>query len=561
MHCYLIIIYFLRGLFMVCYNAQTIFQVFRAIVHRFRYHPSDKAVLLTAGININTEISFIFNYIIKHKNYLTTIRKAPYDTIDAMEKIICDQMNEKFSSAGINLSEITEYYVTGYTNDFAAYLCKNEIKHHFMEDANGTLTKWELNQARAFEDISPVYKQLRDKYGLYGGVNDYIINKYCLLSANIKNNPEWQDDKAVNFNTAEEAKKLSAEEKDLICRLFQIDNIFQGEYLLLTEWFFDGKSQKSEDELIPLRYQLLLDYCFPGEEGIKPVVKPHPADPIDYNKYLPYCTILEKNFPSELFSVVNDKKFKRIMGISSTSLLSLTDITDELLQPGKSFIWNYRLLNSVIICLAIIEELNLGSGKIYHFAGLSDLLKFVMQYVLPSFSEYAEEWVRPNAIKKNGLYIINDFEKDAQKFGTEHLISNLLDLDDESIVFFLTSEHRYIFYDYKNPFLLPFIIPVEIKKAAMRRDTLLNANSEYLFIFSKNKKIRERIKRFKYRRELLHTGIAIQVDTYNEMRAHEILDRVISLKNPLRSLTDYVYSLEDRIKRLELIWKQNKFID
>jgi len=115
---------------------------------------------------------------------------------------------------------------------------------------------------------------------------------------------------------------------------------------------------------------------------------------------------------------------------------------------------------------------------------------------------------------------------------TDKIIDNIFVLGEYSVVFFLDSQRRYLFCELEQSQLMPYIVPVVIKKSPLRTDIISNLSDERVFVYCKNNKIREKIKNFKFEKTLLHTGIKLSVKPLTETEKEKIMQNISYLKNP-----------------------------
>ncbi|PKH58253.1 hypothetical protein CXF83_02165 [Shewanella sp. Choline-02u-19] len=75
-------------------------------------------------------------------------------------------------------------------------------------------------------------------------------------------------------------------------------------------------------------YKMLIEEL--GMDELKLVIKPHPRETTDYNKYFPDSVILNSSFPSELITMLN-VRVHRVVSLNSTACSCFGNYSDEVI--------------------------------------------------------------------------------------------------------------------------------------------------------------------------------------------------------------------------------------
>lgn len=136
--------------------------------------------------------------------------------------------------------------------------------------------------------------------------------------------------KAVRINPAELWKSKTDEEQLILSEIFsfpyaEIENLVGEEknILLLTEPYtkMKGRHSISIEKQISLMKEVLSLY-----DSKKVIIKPHPSDDVDYEKYFPECSIIGKNFPIQMIKWAGIELDKIVMTGKHTCMYALRDI-------------------------------------------------------------------------------------------------------------------------------------------------------------------------------------------------------------------------------------------
>lgn len=136
--------------------------------------------------------------------------------------------------------------------------------------------------------------------------------------------------KVVKIEPVNLWKSKNDEEKMILSDIFsfpyaEIDNLVREgkNILLLTEPYtkMKGRHSISVEKQISLMEEVLSFY-----DSKKVIIKPHPSDDVDYKKYFPECSIIDKYFPIQMIKWAGIELDKIVMTGKHTCMYALRDV-------------------------------------------------------------------------------------------------------------------------------------------------------------------------------------------------------------------------------------------
>jgi|GEM_PF-766067 len=129
-------------------------------------------------------------------------------------------------------------------------------------------------------------------------------------------------DKAIQLNIEELQKNLNKEQKAILLDIFfsnKLDIENKKNILILTQPFSEDNCI-SEVEKIKMYSTIIERYI----NDYNVYIKPHPREITDYIKVIPHNIIeIERNFPIELFNIVPNLDFNKVITINSSAINNL----------------------------------------------------------------------------------------------------------------------------------------------------------------------------------------------------------------------------------------------
>lgn len=297
-------------------------------------------------------IAFYNNKSILEKNILNKLRKSEIfkeiiilDYSEEAKKIYKSRnayikkllfILKKNKEFNLNLEKYMNIYL--YNDDWliGRIINMRKIKYHLLEDGTNNLR----------DNIDFIEYKVQGRMTLF--IKRNILHFYkpgkskniIDIEVNDINGVDISDKKIIQNNKEKMFKELSLEEKKKITDIFCVDielNKFSGYTLILTQPFDeDGVLNITEKEKINI-YKTIIDlYC----KNEKVVIKPHPREETNYNKYIK-CDVIKKEFPIEILNFDERLKFKKVITISSTAI-ELVNYADEKIKLGWEWLEEYK---------------------------------------------------------------------------------------------------------------------------------------------------------------------------------------------------------------------------
>ncbi len=220
------------------------------------------------------------------------------------ESIFC---NTKFLDAGCSFSVLEDGVST------------------YMEHAEAERF-WKKNQ---MPTVSPKY--------LPGGWSDAVENIFITGRKKI---PLGLEEKIQMIDLVDLWSRCSEEKKKEILYIFQFDldrwvNLIENgrDIVLLT-------TNPNVDGMTLEKWQLLYKEIMSHYDSKKVIIKPHPIDPIEYERLFPGCPVIRNVFPFEICRFIQ-LPIKKVVGVKSTALYGIwpedmvDDYTDEFYRINR----------------------------------------------------------------------------------------------------------------------------------------------------------------------------------------------------------------------------------
>lgn len=216
-----------------------------------------------------------------------------------------------YKKCDFNFSNFENIFMFNDLDIMGKIINRKKIKYYLIEDG---LDCFEKNAY--YSQKSKIYKLI--KKILYGyselGESKNIIsievNSKEKLSNHAKNFIEYPKKKLF--------ESLSQEGKKEIINIF-LPNLnskeLKGASLLITQPLYIDNLLKTEKDQINIYKYITKKYL----QDQKIIIKVHPRDTINYQKYFKNSIVLDTPFPIEILNFVEELKFKKVISISSTS--------------------------------------------------------------------------------------------------------------------------------------------------------------------------------------------------------------------------------------------------
>lgn len=172
----------------------------------------------------------------------------------------------------------------------------------------------------------------RPASGKYWGTNDLCINRW-ITSIDDVSSPYLKGKKITLLDYAKMWKSSSALKKIMLKKIYSLnDDIIKAlenaEVILFTQPFMTDCGL-SEQEQYCLYRDAIREY-----RGETILIKPHPRDKFDYDRYFPDCVILHTYAPQQLLNAIGCSP-KVVITVCSTAVSEMPDSTDKIFLGTK----------------------------------------------------------------------------------------------------------------------------------------------------------------------------------------------------------------------------------
>lgn len=316
---------------MILYHVISFFQLYSAVVHKYTFHKNSEAVLILP--DFIKEKQFQENVL---HDIFSNVYYFPYLQLPHIPRKLKKNVQVLYDKyIGEDIKQFTEINVFGAHFYFSYYLILKKKHFNFFEDGTGIYTDWQRIYKNLYIKF-PAHAKFAKRQHLFDGENKYINNRY--LNLNKQLNPKKLidiDENMRHYDAITCYMELISVEQKSILNLFGIDHKMkfnENTTILLTEHLFNlCNISKEEQELM---YRLIVGYFVDKDEYL--IIKNHPDDTIDYNKHIKISDTLNKNFPVELMASEGHNEIRKIITISSTSILNF-DNTARKLSMGANY--------------------------------------------------------------------------------------------------------------------------------------------------------------------------------------------------------------------------------
>ena len=419
------------------------------------------------------------------------------------------------------------------------YLLKKRIPFNYFEDACGM-----LSQPERFAEIVKGFNMsnfviAQHLQGL--GNSPVIVKKF----ADIENQqPGFYDEKAEDFCISRLLNVVNEKDLEDIKWFFhchKLPAVYEKPSVLFMTQFLKTLQTKTiiEQEYLSAA---LIDY-FAKDCNI--VVKPHPKDKwINYYKLLPGCTVLPGDVPSELIGLCVNENFDIGLTASSTSIGGIKKCVGRTVSFSTSIETNYMFLHRLYTAASLMHTLFNGD---YTYFGQDVCLDQINQMLLTVGEQGMD--VKPYDPPFDGTkrcVLVDDLHPDNSQ--SSHKIMDMLQsFNSGDVAIFLNTQNGYGFYRYADFDVFDDIVPVVISKKIIRQMNFTDEEDEIIYVYTKNKAIKEAVMNFSEQKELQYTGIKIGIN-HNitaDVKLKVLEGKLEAMKKRLSELMQAVYNAQN----------------
>lgn len=212
-----------------------------------------------------------------------------------------------------------------------------------------TLHEDSLNSYEHIRENRPNYAYIFDEEARasHKGVIPFGYSAYCdKVEVNEIEKLQIPLNKVVVQSRKELENTLSVKQKQQIFLTFlsskATTRVNANSILLLTEPFAITNRLPDENTQVKLYSDILEEYC--PEHQV--YIKAHPRDSVDYKKYFPWATIIEKNIPIEILNFDEDFSVSKAITVTSSAVHGIARAREKI-YLGPEFLRKYQKINEV----------------------------------------------------------------------------------------------------------------------------------------------------------------------------------------------------------------------
>lgn len=402
-----------------------------------------------------------------------------------------------------DLKQYEEIYLWAPQYSLGVYMAEKKLPFVYCEDAAGILSRPEILEAIVRKTDPKVYEHNR-VLGLYSGRIDCVTKRLCNVKAQAEGFRQTED--ILDFDVVEEMMKLPEQTlRDIIAFFMPVHRIHveKDSVLLLTQHFVNLLVMEFEEQA--LVYQLVADYFFPDR---KLIFKPHPDDVMYYTKLFGDAQVIREKFPSEFMPFILDNQPQCVATISSTSIYNLRGHYPQVFELDTRYEKDFLMTHRYDAAVRLAQRLGLDIACI----GANDVLA---RRLCETMGDGAPAVLPVDQTDDPCLYLVDDMTESGEA-GRREILNRLLALDNRSCVVFINSREDYCWYSYEHKDLWAHIIPVALKKSAIREqneDFYAPMEDEVLYAYSKNEELLTMIRETDMKKDLPHVGICVEKET------------------------------------------------
>ncbi len=248
--------------------------------------------------------------------------KNKFDYLFNLHRKNAEKIEEQLDFSFYDYDEINVYHDDIWA---ARYFKDRRIKYRLCEDA---LDSFKSLSHSPFAFMLPRFtlKSYIDKVFHFGYAFCGSDNCTVCVEVNEANGVELKGsirNKIVEYPRADLFKDLSVEDKLILSDIFLCHNLVtipENAVLLLTQPLFVDGIVSTQEEQMNI-FSRAINNAIDSNQQL--VVKPHPRDILSYEEKFPDALILDKNMPVEMFAILAEYNFAKIITYNSTALKSL----------------------------------------------------------------------------------------------------------------------------------------------------------------------------------------------------------------------------------------------
>jgi len=278
-------------------------------------------------------------------------------------------------------------------------------------------------------------------------------------------------------------------------------------------------------------YAVICDYFYNNQYLL--VCKSHPHIKLDNNFFNKDCLInIDDEMPIEFLRFVPNIKIQEVLAVETTATGKIKDLIKTDKSLGTSFLSAFHYIDKLYVIQKIISE-HIENNTVFYY-GIPE--KTCLHLYDCNFQDHKKckfvELKNLSAFENADCYIVNNSQEEFDKPQLSKLLKNT---SAESIVFFIDT-----LPDYEQLDDLDNIVPLLIKRIPKNKDFWGETIDQIVYVFSKNRYIRETLKAFAFTKHLPFTEMELLVSLVSKDQIDFDLKRSAVMGNivPVRGTTE-----------------------
>lgn len=506
---------------MILYYMEHPSQLFKILIHKIDKHADEKAVFLICDVSYDSEPIKVLKSVGKKSFNIEKIIKFPHAfnwltaaNNEELINVICRKCDDLFKKNSVNISSANKIYISRDSGVcFENYCMINECHYNFYETICNTLLKHVGNNScihmhKLFNFL------LENKNGL--NCVDTVLTTVKNAKKEMFKSWEYYD-----FMTA--FRNFSDCIKESVYNIFEanviINKIIERSYSKSTIFgpnsSYDVCVMKnlSMDEAY-LANELLLDYYFYNDDI---VLKAHPLFDIQLKTDEGYVPSISSDISIEMLKTVRNFKVKKFVTVASSAADEIEGYADEVIRMGWAYNSFFQYLHKYCSVLDLLYKY-VGGHFSFEYSGKgSEQLQKLIKYRYKDLIEFNNFNLRNLNNVANDIILVEELNWDEISNNSDILLDALCKLAYNKIICFIPNDTNLTFVDYKHAVLLQYVIPICISKNARREGVHSDISPEYVYIFCKNKQIREKLCGIRFTNKLRYSGIDLNIGCANDL--------------------------------------------
>lgn len=457
-------------------------------------------------------------------------------------------IDKLFNNNNINFAQVSEIYsATDIDGVFRYYLALKKINYtYLMIDYLDIYNPYKNIGLFKTGVASNEYMDILNNSHVYDGLSKYCTKIIGFPNTEAKN--EQIKKKLIRLDIKKELDKIPMDDACTILSCFgeTIENLDKIKCILLSnsegflwapidESGYVGRNRKEQ----VLLYQELLDF-YSKKESNSIMIKPHPNNFLDWEKYFKGIHVLNKNIPIEFVRFSKECFIEEVIAIQTSALDKIKDKISKEIVATFDYAKYYHLLCSLYVICSVYKN-SKTSMPLQEFGMTEKFFKAFLQQVclLP----ISEDFLFNKAYDKTCFKIYKDLSVmdtfDAYRF--------IRAMDNDSALAVINVSLDIPLYRLKN---IPniFTLVFRVQKDPIKSEVLLPLDDEYIIIFTKSFELKEKLKRETVDKSLQVTGVQLHAEALSEF-AKERYFQEFYRKNELYAIEKYMDVLTEFIKR------------